>query len=322
MASPSKGARTGRAAFTLIELLVVIAIIAVLIGLLVPAVQKVREAANRMSCSNGLKQLGLAFHSFANANNNAFPNAYLFVTTPAANAHAWGVYLLPYIEQEALFKQYSLNTIFAAGANATVVATPVKTFLCPSVPTSNRVYSCPTALSSAYGLPAFQAAASDYHVTTGIMGSLWGLVVPAAVPGNSRSGVLSANAATPIAAITDGTSNTILLAEIAGKNDMWAQGKKVSSGTEQGGGWGDPFSGENWISGSDSTGTVSPGNCVVGCTNSEPAGSTGRGIYSFHSGGANVLLADGSVRFVSSSLAASTFCYMVTKGNGEVFSLD
>ena len=92
----------------------------------------------------------------------------------------------------------------------------------------------------------------------------------------------------------------------------------VSSGDQQGGGWGDPFSGENWISGSDTTGTVSPGSCVIGCTNSEPAGSTGRGLYSFHTGGAQVLLADGSVHFLSSSTGGNVVAYLVTKSNGEV----
>src|SRR5438034_811174 len=114
-----------RRAFTLIELLVVIAIIAILIGLLLPAVQKVREAAARAKCQNNLKQLGLAFHSYAGVNNDKFPMSYLFVTSPAANAHAWGVYLLPHIEQDNLFKMYNLQQIFIAGNNANVIKTPV-----------------------------------------------------------------------------------------------------------------------------------------------------------------------------------------------------
>ncbi|AWM37326.1 Type II secretion system protein G precursor [Gemmata obscuriglobus] len=312
---------TRRRAFTLIELLVVIAIIAILIGLLLPAVQKVREAAARMKCQNNLKQLGLAFHNYALVNNDKFPNAYQFVTTPTPNAHAWGVYLLPYIEQDNLFKQYNLNTIFATGANATVVATPLKTFQCPSAPGENRVYTCVPALASAYGLPSFQAAVSDYHVITGVMGSLWSVVADPNT-GGSRGGVLSANAQTSILGITDGTSNTLLLGEIVGKNDKWVRGQKTSTATEQGGGWGDPFSGENWLSGSDSTGATSPGSCVVGCTNSQPAGSTARGLYSFHSGGVNVLLCDGSVRFLTSSASAKTVVYLVTKSNGEVLPSD
>src|SRR5262245_42074899 len=130
MTLPPRGGRPPRrmrTAFTLIELLVVIAIIAILIGLLLPAVQKVREAAARMKCSNNMKQLGLAFHSYANTNSDKFPAAYVFTTSPS-NAHAWGVYLLPHIEQDNLFKQYNLNVPFVVGANATVIATPVKTF--------------------------------------------------------------------------------------------------------------------------------------------------------------------------------------------------
>jgi prepilin-type N-terminal cleavage/methylation domain-containing protein/prepilin-type processing-associated H-X9-DG protein len=305
-----------RRGFTLIELLVVIAIIAILIGLLLPAVQKVREAAARMKCQNNLKQLGLAFHSFANTNNDKFPPSYVFDPSKP-NAHAWGVYLLPHVEQDNLFKQYNLNVIFVAGNNAAVVQTPLKVFQCPSTSEQDRVYTCPAALAGAYGLPAFKAAASDYHVVSGVMASLWNVVVDPN-SGGDRDGALQPNQMNTILSITDGTSNTILLAEIAGKNDKWVRGQKVSSGSEQGGGWGDPFSGENWLSGSDTTGAVSPGPCVIGCTNSEPLGSTGRGLYSFHTNGANLLLCDGSVRFVSNSTSASTVCFLVTRAKGEV----
>src|SRR5262249_280542 len=126
------------------------------------------------------------------------------------------------------------------------------------------------------------------------------------------------NAQTKILAINDGTSNTLLLGEIAGKNDFYANGKLVSSGSQQGGGWGDPFSGENWLSGSDTTGTISPGICVLGCTNNQPLGRTARGLYSFHSTGANVLLCDGSARFVSTSTSPATICALVTRGKGEI----
>src|SRR5947209_7650467 len=278
-----------RKAFTLIELLVVIAIIAVLIGLLLPAVQKVRDAAARMSCQNNLKQLGLAFHNYAGTNKDSFPPAYTFTYTTSPpftiNAHAWGAYLLPYIEQDNLYRNYDFKVVCNTPPNnSAVIATPVKTFQCPSVPGSpTRVYHTDaTPLIQALGLPipdgsfAYDAAASDYHQVSGVMGELWG-IVPGIQANHDERGALATNQPTPILGITDGTSNTMLLAEIAGKTDKWVRGRMVSTATEQGGGWGDPLSGENWLSGSDSTGSTTPGTSLINVTNSEPMGSTAWG---------------------------------------------
>src|SRR2546421_5663133 len=119
-----------RPAFTLIELLVVIAIIAVLIGLLLPAVQKVREAAARTKCQNNLKQLGLGLHNFHDA-NGAFPAAR--VSTPSTS---WPPFVLPYIEQTALFQKYRFDVRWddAATNDAGTIQTPVTVFMCPSNP--------------------------------------------------------------------------------------------------------------------------------------------------------------------------------------------
>jgi prepilin-type N-terminal cleavage/methylation domain-containing protein/prepilin-type processing-associated H-X9-DG protein len=308
-----------RRGFTLIELLVVIAIIAILIGLLLPAVQKVRDAAARMSCQNNMKQLGLAYHNYASANSDKFPPAYEYY--PPTKAHGPGVFILPYIEQNALAAQYDMNTLFFVGNNATVIKTPLKMYQCPSTPNPNRLYTVPSALAAALGVPPWTAAAADYQPLTGIMGSFWTAAIGTDA-GGGRDGVLSANQYIKILSISDGTSNSILLGEIAGKPDKYAQGKFISAGTESGSGWGDPLAGENWLSGSDGTGTISPGTCAIGCTNSQPWGSTGRNLYSFHTNGANVVFADGSVRFLTSSTSAPAIIYMVTRSKGEVIPSD
>src|SRR5215471_14877212 len=131
--------RTRRPGFTLIELLVVIAIIAILIGLLLPAVQKVRDAAARMKCSNNLKQIGLGLHNYEST-NRYFPPAYS-VLAPTPSSTSWGVYLLPYIEQDNLYKQYNLTGAIGSAANQAVVSTPLKIFQCPAAPNSDRLYT-------------------------------------------------------------------------------------------------------------------------------------------------------------------------------------
>jgi prepilin-type N-terminal cleavage/methylation domain-containing protein/prepilin-type processing-associated H-X9-DG protein len=315
--------------FTLIELLVVIAIIAILIGLLLPAVQKVRDAAARMQCQNNLKQIGLGLHNYESS-TGFFPPAYsLLLSAPSATS--WGVYLLPYIEQDNLYKQYNLTGNIGTTPNQTVVSTHLKIFQCPATPNQNRLYTDGPVPGIAFvPVPAWNvnltwtASAGDYTVTTGVReATLNACFTPAG--GGDRDGALEARTltnptipllGTRILAITDGTSNTIVIGELAGRPALFRAGRQVAASQPfQGAGWGDALSGENWFIGSlfDGTEPSTGGPCVVNCTNSR-----GRGLYSFHTNAANVVMADGSVRSLSSSLNHCTFAFMVTKKKGDI----
>jgi prepilin-type N-terminal cleavage/methylation domain-containing protein/prepilin-type processing-associated H-X9-DG protein len=261
-----------REGFTLIELLVVIAIIAVLIGLLLPAVQKIREAANRMKCTNNLKQIGLAAHNYHDVNGR-FPPASL---VPYARQDYdsnlqmaipfgpnWAVLILPYVEQDNLYKQFNPAsypgiTVPLDPTGKTVATLPfnntwrgirsatVPTYLCPSDPNNQTPYNDPD--GTAKGAPAETGwargnyAAScgfdDYdHVSTG---AAWVCQQKGPLLGVTVGPVMCANFGSRIADITDGTSNTTMFNEIrAGISPLdprgtWALGFPAASITNAG----------------------------------------------------------------------------------------
>ncbi len=209
--------RFPRRAFTLIELLVVIAIIGILVSLLLPAVQKIREAAARLHCQNNLKQMGLALHHYHDNNQGLPPgyvarNPYVDGATDTTPGWAWSALLLPYVEQEPLYNSIRFNLPVEHGQNAAAVNTLVKVYLCPSDQTPPAAFAVP----DAFGKPVALAAPSSYAACVGGDES--------EVPGPTGAGVFYRNSRTRLTDITDGTSSTILIGERSwgNANGVWA----------------------------------------------------------------------------------------------------
>lgn len=340
-----------RSAFTLVELLVVIAIIGILVGLLLPAVQAAREAARRMSCSNNLKQLGLAIHNHESTYKNIpawrreFPltdtyaasgNPFFSLTGDARSPFGALGQLLPFLEQTNITNMFDhkkalldpVNNVppFPGATNNPVAMSTVPTFICPSTPESQSDYGpyfAPLGVPSgtAYILPR-----TDYAPMRGIHGSLAQCVgLPNTNTHNAMLGTTDPinRFSVKFGDVADGLSNTICFVEIAGKQGAWFNGRNIAT----------PFTYYNlnsfygdWNIARHVRGLNS------GIVPNSPPGSNTNGAqgcsvinvfnannpYAFHSGGVQVVRGDGSVTFLSQATSNQVFVALLSRDGGEV----
>ncbi|WP_339748195.1 DUF1559 domain-containing protein [uncultured Rubinisphaera sp.] len=300
--------------FTLIELLVVIAIIAILVALLLPAVQQAREAARRSSCKNNMKQLGLALHNYHDT-FNAFPPASVRQPTGGgvneweSSMIGWQARILGFMEQSALYDLIDWGRTPGNGGtnNTTVRGTEVAAYRCPSDPGSRG-----TTGQTTY-------APTNYVACTANSGSYW--AGGSAWANNGRS-VLFQNSKTLMRDITDGTSNTMIIAECLVGSEMRSENATGTPSTCPGAGaivkdraysWFYANVMPNW---SFST-IVGPNTNITECRSST-GGTAVLGARSQHKGGVQILLGDGGVRFVSENIDLGTWQNLGHKSDGNV----
>jgi prepilin-type N-terminal cleavage/methylation domain-containing protein/prepilin-type processing-associated H-X9-DG protein len=323
--------RPGLRGFTLVELLVVIAIIGILIALLLPAVQAAREAARRMQCTNNLKQIGLAFHNYHSA-FNTFPLGYgpMVVAYGSGGSQppgcgggewAWPLRLWPYMEQVALAQNIPWHINYAGHPHPDyrhIAGAQIATFQCPSDPGAPKPWNDDGSCYSAD--PNWKYGRMSYGGNFGI-GPQEGTIIPASSLATRQSGqrirgVLSYNWGARFQDITDGTSNTLLMSELIVGVGCTIRGTHTY---DEGPLYMHDYSPNDrtpdqvrWCSNQDKVSQRAP--CII-ITKQNMVLHTSR---SYHPGGVNACLCDGSVRFISENIALLTWQYLGTPDGGEV----
>ncbi len=341
-----------RLAFTLVELLVVIAIIGILVGLLLPAVQSAREAARRMQCSNNLKQMGLAIHNHESTYKNipaseiTIPAA-MYPTSPPnpyGQRATFGTLfqILPYLEQSTVYNLFDrkrayidpINMPPAYGTASPAGFTKISAYVCPSTPSDPPSDYGPYFASIGLALGPFVLPRTDYIPIKGIHGASLG--VCAGMPNaNTRNGLLGTNnsetkQSIKFAEVTDGLSNTILFGELAGRQKLYFRGQATPGTTLTAAVAPNTVPGLtlNSFYGDHNTAreirSYSGANIntpsQIGCSSINIYNENG--LYSFHTGGIQVAMGDGSVSFLSQSISATVYAALITRDGGETVSLE
>ncbi|MCX7667210.1 MAG: DUF1559 domain-containing protein [Gemmataceae bacterium] len=314
-----------RKGFTLIELLVVIAIIATLIGLLLPAVQKVREAANRMRCANQLKQFGLALHNHHDAHNTLPFGGTLFTGLGIDAFQSGFVELLPFIEEQNLAQQYDRSQPWNHPNNQGVIRVERPIFFCPSHRKQGHFF-----------YRNLRIASTDYAFNAGMDNLSHGIVEAHVVPFRGLFMISSQTVGLTFSEVTDGLSQTFAMGEVAGNSPRFTAREAPTETIEQG--WALPvvdlpqrgtiiavtanLSYEGWPTPSTLR-SIRPeplnSRYLTSSLDQETsAGDTVSGFRSVHPNGANFLFADGSVQFIRQNIAQSTYQALSTSAGGEV----
>ena len=308
-----------RPAFTLIELLVVIAIIALLMALLLPAIQKVRAAADRMSCASNLRQIGIALHHYHNDYNTLPASGWTVVNSsnPSGKYVGWRAVLTPYIEQDSIRSKYDRNYHWWEEPNLTLAATKVKIYVCPATPDRGEVTSAiakPPRPAMTFAKPP---APTDYEAIMGVAATVNPTLY--SVASVNRSAMFR-NSQVKLPHIYDGTHTTILIAETAGR-PLTYRGRQARSDipNDQGICWADSEGGYS-LDGSNEDGSLQGLGPVltpkaINATNfNEP--------YAFHPMGANFLFADGHVQFIAEQVKLEILAALCTRNASEVVTVE
>jgi prepilin-type N-terminal cleavage/methylation domain-containing protein/prepilin-type processing-associated H-X9-DG protein len=327
-----------RRGFTMVEILVVFVVIGILLALTLPAIRNARDVARRTHCLNNLRQLGMAFHAY-HGEYRQFPPPYVavrkqiipqYIGIPGEvddpNVHTYGEFLLPWLDQAPLYNRIDFQQPYFAPVdltsiglprylfdNQSVVSTRLPVFLCPSFRREENPHAY-TWTDLGVPIPS-RFGGNDYGPSNGVMkeSGLMDFVRPQTTPIND--GILTNNhPSNGLEDIADGASSTALMWEIAGRPWVWTLGIEQNDVQTGGGGWADILNAENWFAGFSYTGTTGKATCVINCSNQAESG-----VYSFHTGGVNFLLCDGSARFLGENTSIDIFVNLVTfRGGGVV----